>query len=89
MLNFDWRWATVGQRVLVHDDSRPGSPMAPGTVAFVRRRRQDTAVGVRLEEDGRATIVWPSRYQVHLDPRDPRDECRRCDRLELTDSFRG
>jgi hypothetical protein len=78
MLNFDWRWATVGQPVLVHDDSRLGSPMTAGKVAFVERRRQDTAVGVRLE-DGDNTVVWPTRFQVHLDPRDPNDECQRCD----------
>lgn len=83
MLSFDWRWATVGQQVLLHDDTRADSPLVRGEVAFIERRRQGTAVGIRVHDGGPDTVLWPAPQQVHLDPRDPSDECWRCDRTAV------
>lgn len=79
MLNFAWRWAEVGDAVLVHSAKEPLLPPASGVVVNVERSRGTSRLGIRLGADGGSRIEWPSQQRVHSDPVDPEERCWRCE----------
>lgn len=79
MLRFAWRWAQVGDVVVVHDNVASPKELTDGVVAFVERSSQETNVGIRLATDGGNRVVWPSRFDVHPEPFDAGERCIRCD----------
>lgn len=82
MLSFAWRWAQVGDAVLVHGDGGRERSLTPGAVRFVRRRGRETKLGIEVVEDGEATVLWPFRADIHPDPLDPAERCIRCDETQ-------
>ena len=78
MLKFAWRWARVGDAVLVHDRRAPHKGLQPGTVAFNERVEGITRLGVRIAENGSYRIVWPAQACVHPDPLDVNESCTTC-----------
>ncbi|MDY7106550.1 MAG: hypothetical protein S0880_35695 [Actinomycetota bacterium] len=79
MLDFAWRFAEVGDKVLVHRVGRAVGRATPGVVAYVERSRGKTRLGIRTEDGGDSNIEWPSQQRVHPDPVDPGERCWRCD----------
>ncbi|MGH1490774.1 MAG: hypothetical protein ACRBK7_15515 [Acidimicrobiales bacterium] len=79
MLRFAWRWAEVGDRVVVHATDDPAQAPLAGVIAFVDRPDGVTMVGVRVGTNGDGHVIWPFRSDVHSDPADPGEHCIRCD----------
>jgi hypothetical protein len=79
MLRFAWRWAQVGDPVLVHDRKHPEKGLLEGTVAFVRRANRITQLGIRVTDNDNSYVVWPAPACVHPDPLDPDEACWTCD----------
>ena len=79
MLNFAWRWAEVGDNVLLHDRYHPERDLMSGVIAVVNRVKGDTSIGVRVDENGITRWVWPTPLFLHPAPLDPAESCRICD----------
>lgn len=78
MLRLEWNALRVGDRVLVHDTTKGGDTLAPGTVAMITMQRSSNGVGIRISRAGAGYILWPSELAVHHDPRSPDRPCWRC-----------
>jgi hypothetical protein len=81
MLRFDWDVLRVRDRVLLHDADKVDVPLVPGVVAMVSTRKGSNGIGIRVGSTTGDLIMWPARLAVHLDPRDPTEECWRCQAL--------
>ncbi len=80
MVRLEWNALRVGDKVLVHDPGDSSMRLVPGTVALVQSVSGPNDVGIRMgPEIGRQAVLRPSRLSVHLDPRDPDEECWRCE----------
>lgn len=79
MLTFDWNGLRTGDHVLVHEPSNPDlSALRTGVVRWVEHHRRQTQVGIRIDDPSGGSVVWPSRLEVHSDPRDANEPCWRC-----------
>jgi hypothetical protein len=84
---FDWNGLQVGDKVLIHDQSIDDRfPLRAAKVVNVDFTRRVHDVGIRAPNAvGPGSVVsWPTRAQVHLDPRDPSERCWRCEVGALT-----
>ncbi len=82
MLRLQWNALQVADKVLVHDDADISLRLEPGTVVMVQTKHGSNDLGVRvIGRSGQASVVRPTRLSVHLDPRDPTEECWRCDAI--------
>jgi hypothetical protein len=81
MLRFDWDVLRVGDRVLLHDSDQADLALVSGVVAMVDTKKRSNRIGIRIGSTKGKVVIWPSRLAVHLDPRDPTEECWRCDAL--------
>jgi hypothetical protein len=81
MLRFQWNALRPGDRVAVHDDRQPTSPLQDGHVVFVQKVRGGSDVAVRVTDvdTGQRRVVRPPRLTVHLVSPDQREPCWRCD----------
>jgi hypothetical protein len=82
MTPFDWNGLQVGDKVLVHDQSTDGHfLLRAATVMNVDLTHLVHAVGISVPSVGSvgSAVLWPTRAQVHLDPRDPSEPCWRCE----------
>jgi hypothetical protein len=82
MTPFDWNGLQIGDKVLVHDQSSDEHfPLRSATVMNVDLKRRVHAVGIRVPNavPSGSAVIWPTRSQVHLDPRDPSERCWRCE----------
>jgi hypothetical protein len=82
MLSLDWGVLRVGDRVQMHDADRADLVLIPGIVETINGRKRSKGIGIRVGSTPKQVIMWPGRMAVHLDPRDPTDQCWRC--LALT-----
>lgn len=73
MLSFAWRWASVGNKVLIHDRHDVDRDLIPGVIAYVSRVDQVTKIGVRVVDKGVEKMLWPTPLFVHPDPLDPNE----------------
>ncbi len=74
-----WNALRVDDDVCVHDDTDPRFAISTGTVAFVDTRGGTNAVTVRMSgDDGATRVIRPKRLAVHLQERDSRTDCWRC-----------
>ena len=78
MLRFAWRWAQVGDRVLVHDRENLERDLMNGVVAVVNRVNHDTSIGIKLDDNGETQWLWPTPLFVHPSPLDPDESCWIC-----------
>lgn len=79
MLKFAWRWADVGDKVLIHDRNKIERDLIPGVVAYVSRVSSVTTMGVRVVDEGVEKMIWPTPLFVHPDPLDPAEtDCWIC-----------
>lgn len=78
MLKFAWRWAQVGDKVLLHDRHNLERALIPGVVEFVTRVDRQTRLGIRIGEDNETRFVWPTPLFVHPDPLDAAETCWIC-----------
>jgi hypothetical protein len=81
MLRFDWDALRVGDSVRLHDRDQADLALVPGIVAMVDTKKRSNGIGIRIGSTKGKVILWPSRLAVHLDPRDPTEECWRCQAL--------
>jgi hypothetical protein len=81
MLRFNWDVLRVGDRVLLHDSDTADLALVSGVVAMVDTKKRSNRIGIRIGSTTGKVIIWPSRLAVHLDPRDPTEECWRCEAL--------
>jgi hypothetical protein len=82
VLRFEWNALRPGDDVLVHDPRTADMTLTEGVVTSVDTHTRVNGVGIRLDTpDGEATILWPSPFVVHHDPRDPAEPCWRCEEL--------
>jgi hypothetical protein len=81
MLRFDWDVLRVGDGVLLHDADKADLALVSGVVAMVITRKGSNGIGIRVGSTTGDLIMWPARLAVHLDPRDPTEECWRCQAL--------
>jgi hypothetical protein len=82
MMRLEWNALRVGDKVVVHDPTDPAMQLLPGTVALVETVSGPNDVGVRVASTSdHPRVLRPSRLAVHLDPRDPAEECWRCDAI--------
>lgn len=84
MLKFAWRWAKVGDNVLVHDRQHPEAGLLSGVVDTVRRDPHSTQLGIRVGENGTSRVIWPGQACIHPDPLDPDESCTMCARHGAT-----
>lgn len=85
MHRFAWRWAQVGDTVLVR--KHPEQGLLEGTVAFVRRANRITQLGIRVTDNDNSHVVWPTSACVHPDPLDPDEACWTCDQQPSASSL--
>ena len=79
MLKFAWRWAEVGDAVLVHDRDDIERDLMPGVISVANRNKSDTSIGVRVDDNGETRWVWPTPLFMHPRPLDPEESCWICD----------
>jgi hypothetical protein len=82
MTPFAWNGLQVGDQVLMHDQSGDNSfPLRAATVMNVDLMSRVHGVGIRVPSamGPGSAVSWPTRSQVHLDPRDPSEPCWRCE----------
>lgn len=79
MLRFAWRWAAVGEQVLVHDREHPERDLMNGIVAVAKRVKHDTTIGIKVDDNGETRWVWPTPLFVHPNPLDPNESCWICE----------
>jgi hypothetical protein len=80
MLKFEWNALRVGNKVLMHDPQDKGMRLLHGVVAIVDTVAGSNELAIRVTVKGEeSNVLRPRRLTVHLDPRDPSDECWRCD----------
>lgn len=79
MMRYAWRWAEVGDKVLVHDREHLERDLLAGVVAVVKRDKQHHSIGIRVDDNGQNRWVWPTPLFVHPDPLDPDESCWICD----------
>ena len=84
MLRFQWDSLRRGDRILVHDASRPDLGLRSAEVVLIDTRADGSAVGVRYSDGGDAgRVVRPGRFAVHVDPVSEETRCWRCAALPL------
>ncbi len=89
MLSFAWRWAKVGDEVLIHDRHNVERDLIPGVVAFVTKAKRVTTIGVRLVDHGVEKVIWPTPLFVHPNPLDPNEVgCWICEENDARRSLR-
>ena len=82
MVRLEWNALRVGDKVLVHNPGDSSMRLVPGTVALVQSVRGPNDIGIRVAPKiGRQAVLRPGRLAVHLDPRDPTEECWRCESI--------
>jgi hypothetical protein len=81
MLSLDWGVLRVGDRVQLHDVDKADLALVPGIVETVNGRKRSKGIGILVGASPKQVIMWPARMAVHMDPRDPRDQCWRCQAL--------
>jgi hypothetical protein len=82
MTPFDWNGLQVGDEVLMHEQSSDDSfPLVAATVMNVDLTSRERHVGIRVPNTTGpgSAVSWPTRSQVHRDPRDPTEHCWRCE----------
>ena len=84
MLKFAWRWARVGDPVLVHDRNHPEKGLLKGIVTYVQRNNRITQLGVRITDNDNSRVIWPAQACVDPDPLDPDESCWTCDQQPAT-----
>jgi hypothetical protein len=78
---FDWNGLQIGDKVLLHHQSSDDSfPLVAATVMNVDLMSRVHGVCIRVPNTvgPGSAVSWPTRSQVHLDPRDPSERCWRC-----------
>ena len=78
-MKFAWRWAQVGDPVLVHDRNDIERDLMPGVIAVVKRDRSNMSIGVRVEDGDETRLVWMTSLFMHPRPLDPEESCWICD----------
>jgi hypothetical protein len=80
MIRLQWNALSVGNHVLVHDETRPGLPLVPGRVTMVQTASGCNEIAIRIPSTrGPSTVVHPHRLAVHLEDLDPEAHCWRCE----------
>jgi len=83
MLRFEWNALRPGDHVVLHDPRTPEMTLTDGVVTGVETHKRVNGVGIRVAKPrGDVEVLWPSPFVVHSDPRDPTEQCWRCDELE-------
>jgi hypothetical protein len=79
MITLEWNALRVGDRVLVHDPNDDEMQLLAGVVTIVQTAHGSNDLGIRVErEHGGSKVLRPARLAVHIDPRNPDDDCWRC-----------
>ena len=75
-----WNAPRASHRVLVHDETEAGVPLAPGRVTMVPAASGSNDVAIKIPSTrGPSRVVHPPRLAVHLGDLDPEGRCWRCD----------
>jgi hypothetical protein len=54
---------------------------------MVDTKKRSNGIGIRISSAMGKVTIWPSRLAVHLDPRDPTEECWRCQALASNSDY--
>lgn len=80
MTRQEWNSLTVGDYVLVHDETDHQLPAVPGRVIEVEPAKGSNVLSIRIKPVGaRSTVVQPKRLAVHAEEADSDRRCWRCD----------
>ncbi len=65
MMEFEWNQLVAEDRVVIHAHGEGANRTTVGTVISVTAQSGHNEVGVRADGNTEATLLWPTRFEMH------------------------